>query len=143
MQKKYFPFLSFSILLLIATPFESGFTIQNPGWNNVIPSTSYLEIIVWILIAVILFTYWRMIKREKLINLKVFLAHFILSLPFVLYARFNMFIRITTAINANNILEFITLLNIVSYTSLILFLLGQIIFIIYNIKNKNNSAVTF
>jgi len=136
MQKKYFPFLSFLLLLVIATPFESGFIIQNPGWNNMIPSTSYLEIILWILITIILFTYWRIIKKEKLINLKVFLTHFILSFPFVLYARFNMFVRITTSLNAKNILEFINLLNIVCYTSLILFLLGQIIFIIYIIKRK-------
>lgn len=136
MQKTYFPFLSFLILLLVATPFESGFTIQNPGWNTIIPSTSYLEIIVWILVAIILFTYWRMIKKEKLINQKVFLIHFALSIPLVLYARFNMFIRIATAKSTNDILEFITILNTVAYSSLILFLLGQIFFIIYMIKNK-------
>ncbi|MEG2100681.1 MAG: hypothetical protein RRY99_04140, partial [Flavobacterium sp.] len=62
--------------------------------------------------------------------------HFILSLPFVFYVRFNMFIRMTTAENSKDILEFITLLDIAAYTSLLLFLSSQIIFIVYIIKNK-------
>ncbi|OXA97384.1 hypothetical protein B0A75_16860 [Flavobacterium oncorhynchi] len=136
MEKKHIPFLSFLLLFLVATPFESGFTIQNPGWNTVIPSTSYLEIIVWSILLVILITYWIILRKGKVISFKIFAIHFILCIPFVFYARFNMFIRMTTVENSKDILEFITLLDIVAYTSLLLFLLSQIIFIVYIIKNK-------
>ena len=136
MEKKYIPFLSFLLLFLVATPFESGLTIENPGWNTVIPSTSYLEIIVWSILLVILITYWIILRKGKVISSKIFAVHFILCLPFVFYARFNMFISMTTAENSKDILEFITLLDIAAYASLFLFLLSQIIFIIYIIKNK-------
>lgn len=136
MQKKYLPILSFLLLLIIATPFESGFTVRNSGWHTIIPSTSYLEIIVWILISIILFSYWIIIKKGKTIHLKIFMVHFVLSIPFVLYARFNTFIRCTASKNTTDILEFITILNTIAYTSLILFFVSQVIFIIYIIKNK-------
>ena len=136
MQKKYLPILSFLLLLIIATPFESGFTVQNSGWHTIIPSTSYLEIIVWILISIILFSYWIIIKKGKTIHLKIFMVHFVLSIPLVLYARFNTFIRCTASKNTTDILEFITILNTIAYTSLILFFVSQVIFIIYIIKNK-------
>jgi len=136
MQKKYLPILSFLLLLIIATPFESGFTIQHPGWHTIIPSTSYLEIIIWLLISIILFSYYIIIKKGKTIHLKIFLIHFVLSIPLVLYARFNIFIRFTASKNTTDILEFITILNTIAYTSLILFLISQVIFIIYIIKNK-------
>lgn len=135
MQKKYFQIWSFLLLLIIATPFESGFTIQNPGWKTIIPSTSYLEIIVWFLVLAILLTYWLIIKKKP-INSSIFFVHFLLSIPLVLYARFNMFIRSITAANSNDILEFINLLNTIAYSVLILFLISQIIFIIYIIKIK-------
>jgi hypothetical protein len=136
MQKKYLPIFSFLLLLIIATPFESGFTIQNPGWHTIIPSTSHLELIVWILIAIILFAYWKIIKKGYPIHLKIFLFHFSLSVPLVLYARFNTFIRLTTSEHYTDILKFITVLNTITYTSLILFLVSQVFFIIYIIKNK-------
>lgn len=135
MHKKYFQIWSFLLLLIIATPFESGFAIQNPGWKTIIPSTSYLEIIVWFLVLTIVLTYWLIIKKKP-INSSIFFVHFLLSIPLVLYARFNMFIRSITATNSNDILEFINLLNTIAYSVLILFLISQIIFIVYIIKIK-------
>ncbi len=62
--KSYIPLISFILLLILAIPFESGFTIQSlTGWNMVIPSTSYLEIIVLFLISIITFIYWKITKK--------------------------------------------------------------------------------
>jgi hypothetical protein len=108
MRKKNIPFTLFSFLFISAIPFESGFTIQSlTGWNMVIPSTSYLEIIILVYISIIVFLYWKISKRQAEPNLKLFLLHFILTIPIVLWARFNFPIRQILAKNANGIMELI------------------------------------
>lgn len=125
--KNYIPQISFTLLLLLAIPFESGFTIQSlTGWNMVIPSTSYLEIIVLILISIITFIYWK-IANSKIV-LKLFALHFILTIPIVLWARFNFPIRQITAKNSTDIFEMIDLIDRILYTVLLLFFIGQVIF---------------
>lgn len=125
--KNYIPLISFALLLILAIPFESGFTIQSlTGWNMVIPSTSYLEIIVLIIITIITFTYWKITKYK--IGLKLFALHFLLTIPIVLWARFNFPIRQITAKNSTDILKFIDLLDRILYTVLVLFFTGQVIF---------------
>ncbi|MES2240507.1 MAG: hypothetical protein V4497_09660 [Bacteroidota bacterium] len=125
--RNYIPLISFILLLIVAIPFESGFTIQNlTGWNMVIPSTSYLEIIVLILISIITFIYWKISKNR--INIKLFILHFLLTIPIVLWARFNFPIRQFTSKNSTDILELIDLIDKIVYTVLVIFLIGQVIF---------------
>lgn len=136
--KKYVPFIAFTSLLILSIPFESGFTIQSlSGWNTVIPSTSYLEIIVLILISIITFIYWRISKKETQINLKLFVIHFIMTIPIILWARFNFPIRQITAKNSTDILEMITLIDRILYLVLISFFAGQVFFAILLIKIRN------
>ena len=136
--KKYVPFIAFTSLLILSIPFESGFIIQSlSGWNTVIPSTSYLEIIVLILISIITFIYWRISKKETQINLKLFVIHFIMTIPIVLWARFNFPIRQITAKNSTDILEMITLIDRILYSVLISFFVGQVFFAILLIKIRN------
>jgi hypothetical protein len=137
MDRKYLPFIAFLFLLILATPFESGLRIQNSGWNTIFPTTSLLEIIVWVFIAIITFMYWLRIKKSKEIVIKIFLIHFILTIPIVLYARFNLLIRQITAKSVQDILELITIINIIAYSVLTVFCIGQIIFI-YSILKKSN-----
>lgn len=133
--RKYIPLIAFTLLLILAIPFESGFTIQSlSGWNMVIPSTSYLEIIVLIVISIITFVYWRISKKETQINLKLFLIHFILSIPIVIWARFNFPIRQITEKNSTNILQMIALIDQILYTILLLFFVGQTFFVILLFK---------
>ena len=139
--RKYVPLIAFTLLLILAIPFESGFTIQSlSGWNMVIPSTSYLEIIVLTLISIITFVYWRISKKETQINIKLFLIHFILSIPIVIWARFNFPIRQITAKNSTNILEMITLIDRILYTILSLFFVGQTFFVILLIKIRKTKT---
>jgi hypothetical protein len=141
MPRKYLQFIVFLFLLILATPFESGLRIQNSGWNTIIPSTSFLEIIVWTFIAIITFVYWLRIRKSKEIDFKIFIIHFLLTFPLVLYARFNLFIRQIAAKNVEDILELITVINIVAYSVLSIFFIGQIIFIAMLMKKsrqKNN-----
>lgn len=139
--KKYVPLIAFTLLLILAIPFESGFTIQSlSGWNMVIPSTSYLEIIVLILISIITFVYWRISKKETQINLKLFLIHFIFSIPIVVWARFNFPIRQITAKNSTEILQMIALIDRILYTILLLFFVGQTFFVILLIKIRKTKT---
>lgn len=121
------------MLLILVIPFESGFTIQSlTGWNMVIPSTSYLEIIVLIIISIITFIYWKTAKSK--IDLKLFILHFLLTIPIVLWARFNFPIRQITAKNSTDIFEMIDLINRILYTVLVLFFIGQVVFAILLFK---------
>ncbi|MGM8361360.1 hypothetical protein ACSV4D_05520 [Flavobacterium sp. ARAG 55.4] len=136
--KNYIPLISFALLLILAIPFESGFTIQSlTGWNMVIPSTSYLEIIVLIILSIITFKYWKITKYK--IDLRLFALHFILTIPIVLWARFNFPIRQFTAKNSTDIFEMIDLINTILYTVLILFFIGQVIFayLLFKTRKKN------
>ncbi|RTY85430.1 hypothetical protein [Flavobacterium sp. GT3R68] len=136
MQQKYLPFLSFVFLLIMATPFESGLRIQNSGRNAVVPTTSYLEMIVWTLIAVISFVYWIRITKQNEISFKIFRIHFILTVPIVLLARLNLLIRQITARNSEDIFELSTHLKIVVYSVFSIFCIGQMIFIITLVKKR-------
>jgi len=139
--RKYVPLIAFTLLLILAIPFESGFTIQSlSGWNMVIPSTSYLEIIVLILISIITFVYWRILKKETQINLKFFLIHFMFSIPMVIWARFNFPIRQITAKNSTDILQMIALIDQILYTILLLFFVGQTFFVILLIKRRKTKT---
>lgn len=136
--KNYIPLISFTFLLILAIPFESGFTIQSlTGWNMVIPSTSYLEIIVLIIISLITFIYWKTAKSK--IDLKLFILHFILTIPLVLWARFNFPIRQFTAKNSTDIFEMINLIDRILYSVLLLFFIGQVIFafLLFKIRKIN------
>lgn len=136
--KNYIPQISFTLLLLLAIPFESGFTIQSlTDWNMVIPSTSYLEIIVLIIISLITFIYWKTAKSK--IDLKLFTLHFILTIPLVLWARFNFPIRQFTAKNSTDIFEMINLIDRILYSVLLLFFIGQVIFafLLFKIRKIN------
>jgi hypothetical protein len=141
MRKKNIPFTLFSFLFISAIPFESGFTIQSlTGWNMVIPSTSYLEIIILVYISIIVFLYWKISKRQAEPNLKLFLLHFILTIPIVLWARFNFPIRQILAKNANGIMELINLINQTLYTVLVLFFVGQSFFVALLLKMRKETA---
>jgi hypothetical protein len=139
MDRKYLPLLAFFILLITATPLESGLRIQNSDWNTNISTTSILEIIVWVLIAFMSFLYWKLSKNSKEINLRLFLFYFLLAIPMVLYARLNLPIRQLAAKNSNDILELITIRNTILYSVLSMFCIGQIIFIflLFKMQNKN------
>lgn len=139
---KHIPLVSFSLLLILAIPFESGFTIQSlTGWNMTIPSTSYLEIIVLIIISIITYIYWRLLKNKSEIDFKLFVLHYLFTIPIVLWARFNYPIRGFTANNSTDIFEMIDLLNRILYTVLVLFVIGQISFayLLFKIRSKNKS----
>lgn len=141
MRKNYIPLIFFSFLFILAIPFESGFTIQSlTGWNMVIPSTSYLEIIILIFISIIVFLYWKISKRQTEINLKLFILHFIFTIPIVLWARFNFPIRQIVARNANDVLELINLINQTLFTVLILFFAGQSFFVVLLLKMRKRIA---
>lgn len=134
-RNNYIPVIAFFSLLILSIPFESGFTIQSlTGWKSVIPNTVYLEIIVLILISIITFVYWKISKRESQINPKLFIVHFIMTIPIVLWARFNFPIRQIASKNSTDILGMIDLINRILYTVIILFFVGQTFFVILLLK---------
>jgi len=126
LPKKYYILLLIG-LLLIATPFESFFTIQSPGWHTIIPATSYLEVFVFLYVLIITSIYWR-ISSEK-INIKLFFFHFIFCLPIVIYARFNHLLRHFFSNHTNDTLVLVKHLTLTATISFTLFLIAQIFFI--------------
>ena len=128
MLRKNYKLLLFVILLIISIPFESLFVIQNTGWNTIIPATDFLEILVFFLILIIVLIYLRIKNRTTAFQLFVF--HFICCIPLVLYARFNHLLRHLYSNYTNDPTELSHYLGIVAYTSILLFLIGQIFFIL-------------
>jgi hypothetical protein len=86
------------------------------------------------------FVYWIKLKKQNEISLKIYLIHFVLTVPIVLYARLNSLIRQIVAENSKDMSELITSLSIVAYSVLFLFCIGQMIFIVTLVKKRKKKG---
>src|SRR5689334_17438965 len=91
MSKYYIPFLTFLLLLLLfAIPFSFDFaTSVVPGWHITIVSYySIWKFIVYVILLSVTVGYWLLARRAYKINWAVFIAHFILTIPTVVFLKF-------------------------------------------------------
>ena len=142
MTRSYIPFIVFLVLLFLEIPFSCNFaTSVVPGWHTTIypPATIYLPNYIWsvILRTVLLFfliAYWLALKRADKINWWLFVFHLFLTIPTIIFIRFpSLFLNVQN-IDQEEAYNIISLrIKLIPWAEF-LFVIGQIIFLIYFIR---------
>lgn len=145
MSRPYFPFLAFLILLLLTIPFSFDFaTSAVPGWHT----TFFPPYLVWgfiVIIVLLLVTigYWLLSKRADKINLTLFVFHFALTILTSIYLMLPSILLNVNVADQGKLIKAIAFRIQLIPIARILFITGQILFLIYfirTIKNKHNST---
>jgi hypothetical protein len=145
MTRPYIPFLAFLILLLLTIPFSFDFsTSVVPGWHTTIfPPYFICGLIVFVVLLLVTIGYWLLSKQTDKTNWILFAIHFALTIPTVIYLKFPSIlldVQFTDQDKLIKAIEFRMKLIPVAWT---LFILGQIMFLIYYVRTiKDKPTVT-
>lgn len=136
MTKPYIPFLALLILFLLTIPFSFDFaTSVVPGWHTTIfPPYFAWALIVFIVLVTVTIGYWLLSKRTNKINWILFSSHFGLTIPTIIYLKIptiSLDIKVTDQTDLLKASQFQMKLILVVWT---LFIVGQLLFIIYFIR---------
>ena len=136
MTRPYLPFLAFLLLLLLTIPFSFDFaTSVVPGWHTTIfPPYFIWELIVIIVMLFVTIGYWLLSNQTDKINWTLFTIHSILTIPTILYLKFPSILLDFQATNQNEWIRAIDYRMKLIPLAWILFIVGQILFIIYFIR---------
>ena len=133
MTRPYVPFLAFLILLLLTIPFSFDFaTSAVPGWHTTIfPPYFIWGLVVLIVLLLVTIGYWLLTKRTDKTNWFLFAIHFLLTIPTVIYLKFPSILldfKVTDQSEWIRAIQFRLKLIPVAW---VLFVVGQILFLIY------------
>jgi len=136
MTRLYIPFLAFLVLLLLTIPLSFDFaTSVVPGWHT----TIYPPYFIWglILIVVLLLVtigYWLLSKRVDKINWTLIAIHFILTIPTVIFLNFPSIFLNVQPTNQEELLRDLSLRIKLIPVAWTLFIVGQVLFLVYYIR---------
>lgn len=136
MTRPYIPFLAFLVILILTIPFSFDFaTTVVPGWHTTIypPYFAWTAIVVIILLFVTI-GYWLLSKQVDKINWTLFIVHFIVTIPTVIFIKFPSIFLNVQQTNQEELIK-----DISARVKLIplahgLFIAGQVLFLIYFIR---------
>lgn len=136
MTRPYIPFLAFLILLLLTIPFSIDFaTSVVPGWHTTIfPPYFIWGLIAFIVLLLVTIGYWLLSKRTDKINWTLFAIHFLLTIPTIIFLKFPTIlldVQLTDQDKLIRAIEFRMKLIPIAWT---LFIVGQILFLIYYVR---------
>ncbi|OJY85075.1 MAG: hypothetical protein BGP14_04315 [Sphingobacteriales bacterium 44-15] len=136
MTKPYIPFLAFLILLLLTIPFSFDFaTSVVPGWHTTIfPPYFIWGLIVMIVLLLVTIGYWLLSKRTDKTNWTLFAIHFVLTIPTIIYLKFPSILLDVQLTDQNELIRAIEFRIKVIPVAWTLFIVGQILFLIYFIR---------
>jgi hypothetical protein len=145
MTKPYVPFFAFLVLLLLTIPFSFDFaTSVLPGWHTTIfPPYFIWGLIIIIVLLLVTIGYWLLSKRVDKINWTLFAIHFLLTIPTVIFLKFPSIFLDVQQTDQEEIIKALSFRIKLIPVAWALFLVGQILFIIYfvrAIKSKRVSA---
>lgn len=145
MTKPYIPFLAFLILLLLTIPFSFDFaTSVVPGWHiTIFPSYFIWGLIVITTLLLTTIGYWLLSKRTDNTNWALFAFHFVLTIPTIIYLKFPSVLLDMQLANQDELINAITFRLKLIPVAWTLFIVGQILFLIYfirTIKTKHTST---
>jgi hypothetical protein len=129
------PFLAFLILLLLAIPFsfDIAFSVV-PGWHIVnYPLYIVVGFIVIIVLLLAKIGYWLLSERTDKINWTLYAIHIALTIPTIIYLRFPSIVWSVQLIKST---ELRVKLIPIAWT---LFIVGQILFLIYCFRTINKT----
>ena len=143
MKRPYIPFFAFLVLLLLTIPFSFDFaTSVVPGWHTTIFPPYFiwgLILIIFLLLATI--GYWLLSKRVDKINWTLFAFHFLLTIPTVIFIKFPSIFLNVQQTNQEEIIKAIYLRIKLIPVAWTLFIVGQVLFIIYFLRTINSKQV--
>jgi hypothetical protein len=136
MKKPSIPFFAFLILLLLSIPFSFDFaTSVVPGWHTVIYPpyfvAGFLAIVVLLLVTI---GYWLLLKRADKTSWALFLIHFLLTIPAIMFLKFPSILLNVHESNQAELFKALSLRIKFIPVALILFVAGQILFCVYFIR---------
>lgn len=136
MRRIFIPFLSFLIILLLAIPFSFDLaTSVVPGWHTTIFTPHFIwGLIVIFLLLLVTIGYWILSKRIDRINWSLFTIHLILTLPAMIFLKFPAVILDIQTPNQADLVKTLALQTNLILLAWVLFMAGQILFLIYFIR---------
>ncbi len=139
MRRPYVPMLAFALLLLLLhLPLSSDFVSSViPGWHTSVRSPLMkMDIVLSCILLAVIFVYWKLPKWRGHIPGTVFLSHFLLSLPLILFTSFSeLLLLFIQQRNSSSTPEEISLtIHYSLLTASLLFLAGQVLFITFTCK---------
>lgn len=125
MRIQQLPFLVYLLLTISLFPFSLDYAVSVvPGWHTtVFPPYFIWQSIVVLVMLLVSIAYWKLSKISDSINWTFFIIHFILTIPAIIYLKFDTVI-INLAINSKDVL----LISIA-------FVLGLILFIVQYVRS--------
>lgn len=136
MTRPYIPFLAFLILLLLTIPFSFDFaTSVVPGWHTAIfPPYFIWGLIVFIVLLLVTIGYWLLSKRTDKINWTLFAIHFLLTIPTVIFLKFPSILLDVQLTDQDKLIKAIEFRMKLIPIAWILFIVGQVLFLIYYVR---------
>ena len=137
MTRRHFPFLAFLVLwLLLITPFSFDFaTSVVPGWHTTIfPPYFIFGFAVLIVLRFVTIGYWLLLKRVSRIDMILFVSHFILTIPTIIFLKFPSILLDVQQTNKNELIESLAFRIRLIPKVWMLFLVGQVLFLIYYVR---------
>jgi hypothetical protein len=133
MTKPYIPFFAFLTLLFLIIPFSFDFaTSVVPGWHTTIfPPFFIWGLIVIVILLLVTIGYWLLSKQVDKINWTLFVIHFGLTIPAVIYLKIPTIFLEVPLTNQEELIKAILLRIKFIPVAWALFGIGQIIFVIY------------
>ncbi|HET9056095.1 MAG TPA: hypothetical protein VFN30_04530 [Chitinophagaceae bacterium] len=146
MKKPYIPFLVFLIFLLLIIPLSFDFaTSVVPGWHITIFQPHFIgELIVMIVLLLVTIGYWLLAKQKNKINQALFAIHFSSTIATTIFLKFPTLLLYAQLTNKDELMRDIELRIKLIPFAWSLFIVGQILFLIYCIKTiKVKCAFTY
>lgn len=133
MTRPYLPFLAFLVLLLLTIPFSFDFaTSVVPGWHTTIfPPYFIWGLIVLIVLLLATIGYWLLTKRTDKTNWSLFAIHFLLTIPTIIYLKFPSILLDVDVTDQSEWIRAIQFRLKLIPVAWALFIVGQILFLIY------------
>jgi hypothetical protein len=136
MARPCIPFLAFLVILILAIPFSFHFASSVvPGWHTTIypPYFAWTAIVIIIMLFVTI-GYWLLSRQVDKINWTLFIVHFIVTIPTVIFIKFpSIFLDVHQANQHELIKRILLRVKLIPWGHGI-FIAGQILFLIYFIR---------
>jgi hypothetical protein len=144
MTRPYIPFLAFLILLVLTIPFSFDFaTSVVPGWHTTIyPPYFIWGLIVLIVLLLVTIGYWLLSKGTDKTNWTLFAIHFALTIPTVIYLKFPSILLDVQGADQYKLIKAIAFRMQLIAIAWTLFIVGQILFLIYYIRTIKSKRIT-
>jgi hypothetical protein len=144
MKTSFTPFFIFLVLLLFTVPLPSDLAFSVvPGWHETIfPTHFILQLVVFVLLLCTTFGYWQLSKGHRQMNWTKFILHIILTIPIVVCIKFPSLLVDWRLIDQGGLSSLERNDSAVLFFMLVLFLLGQILFLVYYIKAMRTRKTT-